>query len=102
MNLATVYSVNGVPIRLTDERWEHINEERKFRAYFDDILGAVESPKFVLRGYKGTLIAVTPAGRSSFLHVIYREVSRSDGFIITAYFKRDYDKRSVIWRADEE
>ncbi|MGH9834939.1 MAG: hypothetical protein ACREBD_20240 [Blastocatellia bacterium] len=102
MNLATAHSINGVPIRLTEERWEHINEDRDMRAYFDDVLNAIESPEVILQGYKGSLIAVSPFGRLGFLHVIYREVSRSDGFIITAYFKRDYNKRSVIWRADEE
>lgn len=102
MNLATVRSVNGVPIRLTEERWEHINETRDMRAYFDDVLDAIESPEFILRGYKGAMIAVVPFGRSGFLHVLYREVGRRDGFIITAYFKRDYDKRSLLWQADEK
>ncbi|MEP7340557.1 MAG: hypothetical protein ABI977_22695 [Acidobacteriota bacterium] len=102
MNLAVVSSINGVPIRLTEERWDHINEERDLQSYFDDVLEAVQSPEFILRGYKGTLIAVVPFGRLGFLHVVYREVNSTDGFIITAYFKRDLDKGRIIWRADQQ
>ena len=40
MNLAIVYSVNGVPIRLTDERWwDHILEKRPYLSrYYDEVL----------------------------------------------------------------
>lgn len=101
MNLAVISSINGVPIRLTEERWDHINEERDLQSYFDDVIEAVQSPEFILRGYKGTLVAVVPFGRLGFLHVVYREVSSNDGFIITAYFKRDFDKGRIVWRADQ-
>lgn len=102
MNLAVISSTNGVPIRLTEERWDHINEERDLQSYFDDVIEAVQSPEFVLRGYKGTLVAVVPFGRLGFLHVVYREVNSNDGFIITAYFKRDFDKGRILWRADQQ
>ncbi len=101
MNLAVISSTNGVPIRLTEERWDHINEERDLLSYFDDVIDAVQSPEFILRGYKGTLIAVVPFGRLGFLHVVYRELNGNDGFIITAYFKRDFDKGRIVWRADQ-
>ena len=102
MNLAAVTSIKGVPIRLTEERWGHINEARNLQAYFDDVLETFRSPEFILSGYKGTLVAVVLFGRLGFLHVVYREVSGNDGFIITAYFKRDFDKGRVVWRADQQ
>jgi hypothetical protein len=45
------YSVNGVPIRLTDERWEHIIE-RHFDLfnYKEAILEVIEQPEFIYRG----------------------------------------------------
>ena len=52
-------SVDGVPIRLTRERWFHIVENHNDLAgYCDDILDTMESPEFVLRGYNRSLIAV--------------------------------------------
>jgi hypothetical protein len=103
MILATVNSVNGVPIRLTEERWDHIIDRRPdMRPYFDEVLGAVEEPMFILRGRAGALIGVTSLGRKRYLHVFYKEVSRSDGFIITAYIDDTYNRKQIIWRADKQ
>ena len=47
-------SRNGVPIRLTDERWVHIVENHDDLAgYHDDVLDAVESPVMIIEGYAG-------------------------------------------------
>jgi hypothetical protein len=52
-------SVEGVPIRLTHERWFHIVENHDDVAgYYDEVLEAIENPDLVLRGYRGTLIAI--------------------------------------------
>lgn len=52
MNIA--YSVNGVPIRLTYERWYHIIESHDDLAgYFYDVLETIEKPDLVVRGKKG-------------------------------------------------
>ena len=92
------YSVNGVPIRLTAERWEHIVSNKLYmEAYYDRMLGAIEQPTWVLRGYAGSLIAVLPVARGRYLHVIYREISQDDGFIITAFIARKYNRRMIIW-----
>ena len=101
MILGTAYSVNNVEIRLTEERWEHILEQHPLDFSYDEyevILDAVEDPDFVLRGQKGSLIAVAPAGRNNYLSVIYRELGDTDGFIITAYYKRALERSSIIWR----
>ncbi len=103
MVLGTAKSVNGVTIRLTDERWEHIIEVRPFmRGYEEDVPIAVESPELLLKGAGGVLVAVVAFGRRGYLQVIYKEVTRTDGFIITAYFKDSYNRKQVIWRANEE
>jgi len=101
MILGIAESVNGVPIRLTDERWEHIVYRKPGMASFiDAVLDAVEDPEYILRGYKGTLIAVIHLGKSSYLNVVYRELHRKDGFIITARIQSRLDKSKIIWRRD--
>jgi len=92
-------SVGGVPIRLTAERWLHIVENHdEVAGYYDEVLETVASPEVVIPGYGGSLIAARSSGKSRFLCVVYREVSRRDGFIITAYFGRKIDRRKALWR----
>ena len=95
----TVISKAGVPIRLTDERWFHIVENHDDLAgYYDQVLEAVEDPDFILQGYGGALIAAKVLGRRKYLMVIYRELGREDGFIITAYFTSQVSRRLIRWR----
>jgi len=92
------YSVNGVPVRLTEERWGHIVENKPYmKAYYERVLATVENPTWILRGYGGALIAVLSLGRRQFLNVLYREVSRQDGFIITAFVSRRINRGDIIW-----
>jgi hypothetical protein len=43
--METAYSVNGVPVRLTDERWTHIvNAHDEMAGYEDDCLRSSRSP----------------------------------------------------------
>jgi len=103
MVIGTAKSINGVTVRLTDERWAHILEARPYMLnYEQDVLDAVENPELVLRAAGGALVAVVSFGRRGFLHAIYREMSRSDGFIITAYFNDSYNRRQVLWRASDK
>jgi hypothetical protein len=67
------------------------------KAYYEQVLEAVENPTWILRGYAGTLIAVLSLSRRNYLHVVYREVSQEDGFIITAFVSRRVNRRMIIW-----
>jgi hypothetical protein len=52
-------SKNGVPIRLTEERWFHITEEHSEMAgYYFEVLETVESPEAVYEGKAEELLAV--------------------------------------------
>ena len=96
-----VKSVNGIPIRLTDERWVHIIENHDDLAgYYDEIVGTIEHPDYVIEGYKGALIALKQVRAGKFLAVVYREISDSDGFIITAYFtsRIKLEREAVVWQ----
>lgn len=98
-----VRSKNGNPIRLTQERWNHIiarhpeMENQKGR-----VLETLSAPDLVLEGDLQTLIsakfyAETPLTKK-FLIVIYREINEVDGFVLTAYFaNRLSERRKVLW-----
>lgn len=93
------YSVNGIPIRLTSERWFHIVENHDDLAgYYDDVMRVIEDPDLVISGYRGSLMAVRGYGRDRYLLVVYRELSSTDGFVITAYFTSTIDRRKAIWK----
>ena len=93
------YSVNGVPIRLTYERWYHIVENHdELASYFYEVLDTIERPDFFARGSKGSLKATRNMGRRSWLVVIYREFSKRDGFVITAYLLGTKPKGEVVWQ----
>jgi len=78
-------SVNGVPIRLTEERWFHIVESHNDLAgHYDDVLNTIEHPDFVLKGYKGALIAMKGIAKRRYLAVVYKELKRNDGFVLSA------------------
>lgn len=94
----TAQSINKVPIRLTDERWFHIVENHNDLAgYYDEILFTIESPDFILKGYKDAFITVRKI-QNKFLSVVYKELSENDGFVITAYFTSDIKKEAIIWQ----
>ncbi|MFN8384802.1 MAG: hypothetical protein U0V48_03305 [Anaerolineales bacterium] len=51
-------SVNGVTIRLPDERWVHITEEHaEMAGYLYDTLETVQEPLAIFEGNSGELIA---------------------------------------------
>ncbi len=82
-----VKSKNDIPIRLTVERWLHIVETHDDLAgYYDNVLDAVEDPDYIIKGYQEAIIALKEIKNKKFLAIVYKELSRKDGFIITAYF----------------
>lgn len=94
-------SKNGVPIRLTEERWFHIIENHDDLAgHYDDVLYTIEDPDYIIEGYRGALIALKKIVRTKFLAVVYKEINKEDGFIVTAYFttKIDLKKEVIIWQ----
>ncbi|MEM2133874.1 MAG: PBECR2 nuclease fold domain-containing protein [Candidatus Jordarchaeaceae archaeon] len=96
-----VRSKNNVPIRLSEERWFHITEEHSEMAgYYYEVLESLEEPDAIYEGRAGECLAVKKLEKGKYLVVIYREVSKDDGFIITAFLtrrKRQFEKRRRIW-----
>jgi len=101
MILGLADSVNGVPIRLTDERWEHILDSHpELASYRETLLDAIENPDYILASRRGAFAAVAVLGRKAFLHVFYVEKSRRDGFIISARVEEKLDKAKILWRKE--
>jgi hypothetical protein len=97
--LDVVNSVHGVPIRLTDERWEHITSGHQALATMKaEVLATVQFPTVVVEGSYGEMLAVRRWDRL-WLVVPYREVSEGDGFVITAFLSRfnPASWRTVLW-----
>ncbi len=98
-------SVNGVPVRLTNERWIHIVENHDDLAgFYDEIGDTVEYPEYVIRGYRKALIALRQTKEEKFLCVVYKETSPEDGFIITAYFSSRIilSNEEIVWQRQKQ
>ena len=99
--MEVVRSINGVPIRLPEERWVHNTEEHcELAGYFYEVLETVVEPVAVFEGSAGEFLAVRPVDEGMSLVVVYREVGTDDGFIITAFLTkrlRRLERRAKVW-----
>jgi len=97
-----VKSKNGVPIRLTEERWVHITEEHsEMVGYYFEVLETVKEPEAIYEGKMGECIAVRGIEKGKYIVVVYRELSKEDGFVITAFLtrrKKQLERRRKIWQ----
>lgn len=97
---AVAQSVNGILIRLPDERWEHIIQRH---ADISDqkelLLKTISEPTRILQGNKDEQLAIQEIKPGKWLVVIYKE-DRTDGFVITAFSTRkvnSLNRRQQIW-----
>lgn len=102
--MIVVYSRNQVPIRLTQERWEHILRRHPEMANQRDlVLETLSDPDLIQQGDLGTLLAIrfyaqSPLTRKH-LVVVYKEIDPSDGFVLTAYFTTaPSSRRASVWK----
>ena len=97
-----VKSKNNVSIRLTEERWFHITEEHSEMAgYYFEVLETVEEPEAIFEGKEGECIAVREVEKGKYVVVVYRELSKEDGFVIIAFLtrrKKQLERRRKIWQ----
>lgn len=101
---AVVQAINGVSVRLSDERWVHIVEHHDDLAgHYHDVLETVRAPDAVYEGEGGELLAVSRRFAPRYLVVAYRELSPRDGFVITAFFTtriRQIERRRLAWKRE--
>lgn len=106
MIIATALSKNGVIIRLTDERWQHIviTHLEISADNFPKIMKVITTPDFILKGNKGELLAVKKiSSKKTWIVVPYKEESLEDGFVLTTYFTSDLFwllKKEIIWNKE--
>ena len=99
------FSVQGVPIRLTNERMTHIGKGHpEMNDRESEILQAINAPDFVQQGDAGSFLAIkkfhkTPVTDNKYLVVAYKESSKSDGFVLTAYYSSDLKRRMIVWKS---
>lgn len=91
-------------IRLSDERWKHINDRHPETCDQEELIReTLSSPDFVQEGGKGAVLAIkkfkkTPVSDNKYCIVIYKS-SNAESFIITAYFtRRPSFRRNLIWK----
>jgi hypothetical protein len=102
--MVNVDSVNGVPIRLTDERWQHIvGGHPEMASERARVIQSIEDPDIVQAGDFGEHLAIRlwPSTSLGSKHIVvaYREVDQSDGFVLTAYLtRRPSRSRRVLWK----
>jgi hypothetical protein len=96
-----VYVKSGVRVRLTDERWGHIVENHdELAGRLDEVLDSVADPDIIVSGAAEELLAVKRID-DKWLVVVYKEISSSDGFIITSFISSRIQyilKKRTIWK----
>ena len=102
-----IESRNAVPVRLTEERLNHIiRNHPDMKNQESRMLETVNDPEFILEGDFGELLATrfyskTPL-TSKHLIVAYKEISKIDGFILTAYYaRRISSRRKILWKKSQ-
>jgi hypothetical protein len=102
MNIAI--SKNRIPIRLSDERWQHITTGHpEIADYYYEILETIENPEIIYEGTDDAKIAIKRFKErfNKFVVVIYKEIGVSEGFVLTAYFSsknQEFQKKKILWK----
>lgn len=97
-------SKNGIPIRLTSERWWHIiSGHPEIEDYYLELLETNENPIIIYGGNNDAKIAVKQVKDeyTKFVVVIYKKVDRVDGFVVTAYLttkQKILKKENILWK----
>jgi len=96
------WSRNGIPIRLPDERWIHLTEAHSEMAgYYSEVLEAVEDPDAIYEGSAGELLSAREMKNGKYIVAVYKEVSKMDGFVITAFLTsktKQLERRTKLWQ----
>lgn len=103
--LATVNSKDGIPIRITHERWSHIVENHDYMAgNIDKVIETLEDPGYIVSGRRGEKIALKYYRQTSvsekYVVAVYKE-EEEDGFLITAFMTSEEKRilqRGIVWQ----
>ncbi len=76
-------------------------EHSEMAGYYFEVLETVEEPEAIYEGKVGECIAVRQIEKGKYIVVVYRELSKEDGFVITAFLtrrKKQLERRRKIWQ----
>lgn len=98
-------SKNGIPIRITDERWTHVVESHDYMAgNLELVMETIEDPDYIVAGRKGEFIALRHYESTSISEktviAAYREFA-DDGFLITAFMTSSPEtilRKGILWQ----
>jgi hypothetical protein len=101
----SVVSIRGALIRLTDERWSHIQDRHpEMMPFKQEVLETLRNPAFICQGDQGELKAISNPSSTGYVWVVvYRELTVLEGFVITAHMGRaktleSLKKRPIVWK----
>ena len=108
--LAAVKSKSQVPIRITQERWLHVVEHHNYMAgNLEKVIETIEDPDYLVAGLREEVVALRHYPETSisekYVVAVYKEVSREDGFLITAFMTSKPEtilKKGVLWQRRPE
>jgi hypothetical protein len=89
---------------LTQERWEHIlRRHPEMVNQKDRVLETLSDPDLIQQGDLDTLLAIRFYAKSPLtrkhLVVVYKELNRTDGFVLTAYYtSAPSQRRVIVWK----
>jgi hypothetical protein len=69
--------------------------------YYFDVLETVQEPEAIYEGKTGECIAVREIEKGKYILVVYRELGKEDGFVVTAFLtrrRRQFERRRKIWK----
>ena len=96
-----VQSKHRVPIRLPHERWMHITEGHpEMAGFYYEVLSAIDEPDKIVQGALDEQIAIKKLESGKYICVIYKEITRKDGFVITAFITskvKQIERRQLLW-----
>jgi len=68
--------------------------------YYFEVLEAIQDPKAIYKGKEGELLATREIAPGKYIVVVYKETSKEDGFVITAFLTRrikQIERRAKVW-----
>jgi len=98
-------SKNGIPIRITYERWTHVVESHDYMAgNLELVVETIEDPDYIVAWRTGEFIALRHYESTSITEktvvAAYREFV-DDGFLITAFMTSSTEtilRKGILWQ----
>ena len=104
--IGVAIAIGGVIIRIPYRQWAHILESHDYMAgNLDIVLDTLSDPDFIANGWSNELIALRHYPKTNITEkdavVVYKELSGTDGFVITAFLMSKPQKilrRGIVWQ----